>query len=146
MESKFAPKNSFEEQKFYKFFFWNFRRGPLRRTSLPPSLARAAPSTLLPPRPNSTWPPTWDKPPDPKLLALADTTGVPWTARLFHKLWLKWHVCLLSKLKTGFNLSSKHFLVTISIYFPSSASVYSNTIYTTNPVALIPASVYQWLR
>merc|ERR1712008_593185 len=33
---------------------------------------------------------TWDKLPDPRLPAHADTPGVPWTARPFHKLWLRW--------------------------------------------------------
>merc|ERR1712088_34352 len=105
------------------------RRGLLRRISSPDSSVRAALSTPLPPKLNMTWPLTWDKPPDPKLPAPADTAGVPWTARPFHKLWLKWPVCPLSKLKTGLYLSSiVNFLVTLFIHFPPPSPNNSNTI------------------
>ena len=59
---------------------------------MPVFSAKAALSTPLPLRPNTTWLPTWDKLPDPRLPAHADTPGVPWTARPFHKLWLRWPV------------------------------------------------------
>jgi len=49
-------------------------------------------------RPNTTWLPTWDKLPNPRLPAHADTPGVPWTARPFHKLWLRWPVSHLNNL------------------------------------------------
>ena len=46
--------------------------------------------TPPPPRPNTTSLPTWVKPLAPRPPVPAVMLNAPWTAKPFHKLWLKW--------------------------------------------------------